>query len=266
MNTGLHQTLLSTNEMIILSVRIVELAEGLGIKDGMIGDLINLIRDKISILKKSSAVERGSEYTAVIHEKDNIRDDAFLGFRDYVKACQTKNDPETKKAAQLIISLIKKYGWTLYNEGYSVQSALMEKLISELEEKEAQNALNKIKALDWYHDMVTAQQDFEASMIEKIDVELKNEQPGLRDAKGGLIKTLTAFISSITSLDELYPGKFTAVITKIKESAAGLATAAKSRKTRDENALEEAEIIEDDIHKENLAGNPVVENHRDEES
>jgi len=112
-------------------------------------------------LEDSIGFEMGSALTIKVVEADDLRDNCFKAFKSYITACSLRNNTEWGVAADTISRIMNKYGMLLYNESYSIESALLDKLILELsQDTEAIKALETLQAGVWFQDLIASQDAF----------------------------------------------------------------------------------------------------------
>lgn len=77
-----------------------------------------------------------SDLTKQLAEKDDARDRAFVGFRDYCNAFIHVPDPVKSAAAEKLTRLIRTVDWSLQNQGYSEHTASQKALYEALKNPE----------------------------------------------------------------------------------------------------------------------------------
>ncbi len=73
------------------------------------------------------------ELTSEVVEADASRDDAFAGMKYYFQACQKSSITEWQDAANLLLTRVRHYGWTMNSASYNEQSTQTLNLLSDFE-------------------------------------------------------------------------------------------------------------------------------------
>ncbi len=233
--------MIASTELSILAKRILDILNDANFEDTFIQKVTTLVENDNSEIKKSLNRDSSSNYTEQLEAKDDERDDCFMGFRDYVKASMSRRKYGVKEAAEKLIKLIKKHGWTLYDSGYSEQSAKMELLIQDLKTEEAVNAILKIGGGMWYEDLANSHNEFEELYNKKLEEKTGEEIQLIRKAKRNLGRHLSILVDSLNILEEVTPNITNAISEPIDEAIKDVMATARARKTRKENNTEETE-------------------------
>jgi hypothetical protein len=170
--------------------------------------------------------------TMAKEEDDNTRDSRFLGFRCIAEAFTYHWDEEKKDAANELIEIIRRHGWSLHNEGYTVESATMNSLIQELKKEPASGYIEKTETQEWLQQLINAQSAFEKTSqeSEKLDAQ---EKPLITSGKKALYKDLMATLNFIESQAEFNPSDdLSLLINNINQVIINITTSAKARNTR----------------------------------
>lgn len=199
-------------------------------------EITDLLKKDIAAVNDSMDVAVPSDITALLLKKDEQRDDAFVAFRDFVKASQKRANPAIQKAAGNIAELIKSHGWTLYRLGYTEQSAKAAALIQNLEKEKYGEALKTLGAESWFEAVVETQNSFEEVYHQKLEDSAENKLPsGLKEKRDNVSNRLIFLSESLRYLDLLRPDKYKNDLQKLNEAIAAVMTTAKARRTRQEN-------------------------------
>lgn len=76
---------------------------------------------------------KGSIYTGMMSDADELRDDAFLALRNLVVAYTYYPDETLKSHAERLEQAIRTHGWTIQRLGLTQQTAVLSNLIGDLE-------------------------------------------------------------------------------------------------------------------------------------
>ena len=170
--------------------------------------------------------------TVVKEESDGTRDLRFLGFRTFTEALTYHWDEEKRKAATELAEIIRRHGWSLHNEGYTIQSAGINALTNELQKEPAASLIQKTETQEWLNQLITAQTAFETTSNESDELDAK-EKPLITSGRKALYKDLSATLSFIESQAEFNPSDdLNRLIDNINQIITGIAASAKARNTR----------------------------------
>ena len=230
-NLAIH--LLNTEECCTLSERLLSIFKTDLPKDSAVKKVLPFLEKLDDDLKAIMAKISNTEDTENIAEKDKARDIAFILFRDYCKAFTNMPDPAQAAAAAKLADLIRKLGWTLYTEGYTEQTALLNGLFEALEEPEYTGAAVTIKAESLVANLKSAHAAFEAAVALKAQTRAsQNDIPligGCKQRMGRYLKPLLYYIELMTDVD---PKNFANANAKITEVTEAIMTVARARETR----------------------------------
>jgi hypothetical protein len=227
--------LLNTEETFTTSTRITTVIEEDLNGDPFIDKIVPIIRAYSSKLSTVLGRTTDQYYTRQLEKDDDAQDSAFIGLRDYCKAFMNAPEEDMKEAAIKLVELFKAKGWSLWSEGYTVQSAKQHSLISELEKEEYQNALKTILGLSWFENLKTKSEAFEKTNQEKIDAEAGKESPLVGETKKTIIKYLEPLLSYVNIMAEMNEVDFELASKKIDDIITNAMALAKARKTRKNN-------------------------------
>lgn len=188
---------------------------------------------------------RSSQFTLWLHERDHRRDESFVAFRNYMEACTHRKDEALATAADKMCRIIRGHGWSLHAKGVKVQSAKMASLIKELELDENKALITTLTADTWYKDLVDdnaaynkLNEDRAKAKGNQVDYDTEEVYKALRFACEELFDTIEV-------LNRISPnGKYVEIANFINGCTQKYMTAARTRRTKSENAnstLEENE-------------------------
>lgn len=235
----LHTSFMLPAELISTTDSILTILQPVTTEESFLQKLHDTLLQDIKELQSVLGRERGSETTQQLLEKDEFRDSNYVAFRDYVKACTKRPQAEVAQAAELIIAIIRKQGWTLYALSYPQESAALRMLFDDLSTPEATAAIQTIGAETWLNDLKNAQAAFDEMYQTKISTAQAEDFPLLRDAKTKLGRDLAALLESVRILTAMgNEDVFGPVVSKINEVIRDIMTTVRARKTREKNESE----------------------------
>lgn len=231
-------SILSHEELLTISTSMSHVLSPLLKTDAYLGQLNAIIKKVVKDLSVALGKDMTSDWTELVKAKDIKRDRAFIGFRDFVKACTNSPELEVQVAAGNIIKVINNKGWTLYKEGYASQSARLDSLFEELETEEGRQALVNVKAEDWYNNLKQAHGDFLEGMQGKTEEEAKDDIPWMSKSRRKLYKYLKALLSYLEMQAELVGDQYAEVARQVDEIVGSAMAVARARQTREANENE----------------------------
>ncbi len=173
--------------------------------------------------------------TRKLKQMDKVRDNAFIGFRNYCKTNSYHSDSVIKIAGKRLVALIEHFGWTLYNEGYTSQSAKLISLFEEIDRKTYTDDLNTIDGMTWYERLKTEQANFEQVMKERDNLNITEEIPSLKACRYEISSLLRPLFSYIELKSKLDKGPYKICEEAIDERIVIIMTQFRSRQTRKGN-------------------------------
>jgi hypothetical protein len=141
--------------------------------------------------------EKKNPFTKKIKEADEARDNRFVGFKLYLEACKYDENEEVVKAADELLKEINRHGDRIYRKGYDTQSAIMDTIISILEQEEYFRKIELVMGERWFWSCKYAYLEMKQLQADKIASKLMKPKP-LTITKPVLIdahKDLTNFIN-----------------------------------------------------------------------
>ncbi len=232
MTKTIHTTVISYAELVSLAKRI-----GREVRQHCLGKLIDKALDRIEdlIVKLEQAMGKdlSSEFTAMLDQKDQARDAAFILLRDLVALMSKRiSQPALAQAGQLLDAIFEERDTTLYTLGYTGQTAALELLFQDLDKPEAQQALEKLDALSWYDELKAAQLSFEETMHEKAKVDAGENPPLLKQSKTELGIELNDLIVHIRFCARLEEAGYAELAAVLDQHITDMHSEARARRTR----------------------------------
>lgn len=182
-----------------------------------------------------------SQFTQKLREKDHRRDESFVAFRNLMEANTHRGNEVVSTAATGICGIIRTHGWSLYAGGQKRQSGKMASLIQELDTEENQATISSLKALSWYKEMVDDNQDYAMVLEEKAKAEASEVDYDTQNVYKTLRISCEHLFESITVLNRIAAdAKYTEIANFCNECTQKYMAAARSRKTKNENADKES--------------------------
>jgi len=165
-----------------------------------------------------------------------------VGFRTYVEAASYRTIPEWNTAADKILEVIRRHGWTAYGFGYKAETAAITNIISEIRNK-CVSELDLIGANEWLSELEASQQDFDTVAHQSI-TDLPTGEPTIWEIRPQLTNSLKSLFSMISLLNFGTPNEELASLeTALNELIIGSMATVKATGTRAENLKKEDKPI-----------------------
>ncbi len=229
---------LTHNELLTLSNRIVLALEAApGINTGVLATILALLKTAYEKFLRLVNRNKKSSYSDLLKEKDTNRDDAFRALRDVILGFSRRLNDAYRKSARFLLEIFTRNGWTIYQDGYQDESAELNQLISELEGKDAADAIAALQLIEMFNELKTSQQDFEDAYQNKASDESKEEHAVMGDVRQELIESLSGLLERIDSDAKYAPNadEYTVLIATLNNIITETGTILKARITRGSN-------------------------------
>jgi len=244
--------LLSSEEFHLLVKGIIDAINKSNIDPALKTKLINKLNENylnfVNILDRL----RKNPLTTKVHFSDGIRDARFLCFRNYVESQLYHWEIANAEAAQLLVEVIQRHGWSLHTGGFTGQTSACNAMLAELKGEKTQEAIEIIKAAEYLQQVESSERDFEILMQER-DEQNAKEKPQLINTRKQLYKDLVVVIQSIENLIELNLDEDISALKELNKNVdqiiLTITSMARARKTRKK---EDAEVeVDENIEQDN---------------
>ncbi len=140
-------------------------------------------------------------YTVRLGIADDLRDGVYVGGRNVIEGfTHWTFDNAKKEAADRLIEVIYRNGWSLQAYGYSKQSSAMNSLINEYRKPELQADLATVGLQNWFAELVKSQEAFETVFNQKAGAQNNKESVEKKEAQIPVnedIEKLVTYLNSI---------------------------------------------------------------------
>jgi len=187
------------------------------------------------------ALERESKnpYIKVQSDKDKIRVDAFMTFRNYCESATTRRKPGVSEAALVIEAVIRKHNWSIKRSGLKARTAEITNITSEITTKYAAE-LATIGGTELLHELMDAQTDFELAAQQVVKSDSESNEPTVAETRPELTAALKAMFQYISLQEIAAPSaEVTALIASLNELITAALSSVKATDTREENKKKE---------------------------
>lgn len=184
--------------------------------------------------------ERKSEYTARLAAADEVRDRAYLALRYYLVACSYASVDGYSTAATTLMSIFKRLGWSMQNEGYQTESSRLGNLIAELQQDGNAALLTTVQGTAWFERLVTAANAFETVYQQKLTSEAADDSTSAYRLRSVLQEQLEISLSWLdVQLQFNKSEELSVLIGQVDELISNTMTTARASATRKSSEDEE---------------------------
>jgi len=194
---------LKIEELISLSESIIKIIKNFELDKLQLTQFFNELKKAHQDLEKKNEHYEQSAISENMQFADDNRDNAFVAFRDYIKACNSRLKTDWEAPSQKLLNIIHETGWSLQTEKHKNQTEHLSKLIQKIEHSiEYKDAISHLKANEWFSELLMSHITFErladehlTDKLEEISDEVKRSVNNLRKAVIELNKYLETLYS-----------------------------------------------------------------------
>lgn len=210
----------------VINAVLVPLAENVYVQS-----LCTSLKNANTNLEKAMGRALTSEFTPLLIEKDKIRDDVFIGLRNFVSSFVRSQNSAKKQAALYLWNIFENIGLTIYRHAYAIETADINSLITYLKEPQATAALVTLGGTEWLDQLIAAQNDFEAVHKDKVDTESAINYTLALESKATITHYLGALINFVGTNSEYEKAAFNPLKLQIDTISAEVLAQARTRIT-----------------------------------
>jgi len=203
--------------------------------DSYVSGLCQKLNGGLTGMEKAMGKNLKSDYTNLLIDKDNRRDNGFLGLRSFINSQLHSPNSEKAAAANKLAKLLGANGYSIHRLGYVDETAKLNTLISVFKKPENTALLTIIMADEWFTELINSQEDFENTYNSKISNESGMNFPLLKESKNIIVQYLRPLLTYVESNSWLNEEKYVSVEVKVDEIIKDIVTIARNRITRSEN-------------------------------
>lgn len=189
-----------------------------------------------------SALERESKNPITKQQaaKSEVCSDAFVALRSYCESASARRKEGWNSAAETLLSVIRKHGWSAHHMGYKAKSGALNNIISEIRTKYP-TELALIVAGELLDEVSDAQVDFETTAKQFVEVASNNNEPTVVETRPELIVALRALFQFVGLQQIAAPStNLTALMATLNELIVSSLSTVKASDTRAENSKKNA--------------------------
>lgn len=227
-------SLIPSDEFLTFGTRVVALFDGKVTVGSPIEIFVKAAKQNLTAFSDSFMHNDRNPYTEKLVIADAFRDDEYYAFRYYIQACSFCSLEGWSEAGKKIIAVFRKHGWRAAHMGYKAETAALINISAEIHEK-FQTELTFIKGEEWLTRMETAQQRFEALMLNNVEA-ISDDTPTVTSTRPKLTSALRALLGYLSFQNEVASTpELTDYITKINDLIVLTLSTVKANETRQEN-------------------------------
>ena len=246
-------SLLNAEECLALNERLLNVLQSDLKQDTVVNKVVpHLIDLSTNLSNLLSRAGNTSDITDQLAEKNKIRDDAFISFRDYCVVFTHVPVPKQVAAAEKLVALVRRIDWRLYAQGYTEQTSSQKSLLKALAEPEYAEAVTTIKATNWINYMKTSNDDFERVLALKNEFMARKKGLTLVECRRKMLTYLKPLLGYLKLMNTIDPNSYEDAMALIDEAIEYVSAIAKSRQTRKEHQqVEEEDSSETTVSEDN---------------
>ncbi len=236
MITSVNYSLFPGDELLTFGLRAINAVDAKKLQLPSVVPYLNNTTVKCSTFK--SALERESKNPVIKVQatKSKVCDDAFIALRKYFESASARRKEGWSVAAETLLSVIRKYGWSAQLLGYKAKSAALNNIVSEIRTKYP-TELALIVGGELLDEVNDALVDFEATAKQVVEVAASNNEPTVVETRPELVVALRSMFQFVGLQQIAAPSDdLTALINTLNELIVTSLSTLKASDTRAENS------------------------------
>lgn len=241
MISSVNYSLFPGDELLTFARRSIAAVDAKKLQLPSVVPYLNGATTKCNMFQRALERESKNPVTKLQAAKAEVCNDAFIAFRTYCESASARRKEGWSNAANTLLSLIRKHGWSAQHLGYKAKSGVLNNIVSEIRTKyPAELAL--IDAGELLDELEAAELDFEATAKQFVDVAAATNEPTVMETRPELIVALRAMLQFIGLQQIATPGDdLTALINALNELITTSLSTVRASDTRAENSKKAAE-------------------------
>ena len=242
-NLSFHS--LRRNEHYTFGTRVLGILQGYDLEALQLKPINGRISASVMELDEALVKANTKLLTKTVGGADKNRDNGFLAIRYVLVGYSKRLNPQWNEAANLLLEVIRSYGWSLHLENNATETSLLENMISDFETKPKLKAAVELLGLgDMLAELKQSQADFEGTVQARTEEKASISEVKTIDACAKVRKSCELLFQYINMTQELNPNDDFASLTRlINEVIDEFNTSIKLRKSKpskdDESSSEE---------------------------
>lgn len=240
MITGVNYSLFPGAELLTFGMRAISAVDAKKLQIPSVVPYLNNTTTKCSAFQNALERESKNPITKLQAAKAEVCNDAFIAYRSFCESASARRKEGWSTAAESLISVIRKHGWSAQHLGYKAKSAALNNIVTETRTKyPAELALiNAGELLDEVND---AEVDFEATAKQFVEVAAASNEPTVMETRPELVVALRAMFQFVGLQQIAAPSTdLTSLIATLNELIVNSLSTIKASDTRAENIKKNA--------------------------
>ena len=235
MITNVNYSLLPGDELLTFGLRAINAVDAKKLQLPSVVPYLNNASVKCSGFKSAQERESKNPVTKLQEAKAGVCNDTFIAMRKYFESASARRKEGWSVAAESLLSVIRKHGWSAQHLGYKAKSGVLNNIVSEIRTKyPAELAL--IAGGELLDEVNDALVDFEATAHQVVEVAASNNEPTVAETRPELEGALRAMFQFIGLQQIAAPSDdLTALIATLNELIVTSLSTVKASDTRAEN-------------------------------
>jgi hypothetical protein len=235
MITNVNYSLFPADELLTFAKRAIAAADEKKLQLPSIVPYLNNASAKCDAFQSAQERESKNPVTKLQAAKAEVCNDAFIALRKNCESASARRKEGWSTAAETLLSVIRKHGWSAQHLGYKAKSAVLNNIVSEIRTKyPAELAL--IAGGELLDEVNDALVDFEATAKQFVDVAAATNEPTVMETRPELIVALRAMLQFIGLQQIAAPSDdLTALINALNELIVSSLSTVRASDTRAEN-------------------------------
>lgn len=197
MIANVNLALFPSNELLTFAKGTISLATAKRAQLPVIAPFLDNVTQKCDNFRNALERESKNPLIKLQSEKNDDLSDSFIAFRKQCESASTRRREGWSEAAEALLAVIRKHGWSAHNMGYKAKIAVITKITSEIRAKYPAE-LAMIMGLEWLEELEMAETAFEAVAKQVVEVASANHEPVVADTRPELIAALKALFQTVS--------------------------------------------------------------------
>ena len=190
---------------------------------------------KCNAFKSAQERESKNPVTILLAGKAGVCNDSFIAMRKYFESASARRKEGWSAAAESLLSVIRKHGWSAQILGYKAKTGVLNNIITEIRTKYP-TQLALIGGEELLDEVSDALVDFEATAKQVVDVAASNNEPTVAETRPELIVAIRSMFQFVGLQEIAAPSRdLTALIEELNELIVTSLSTVRASDTRTEN-------------------------------
>ncbi len=190
---------------------------------------------KCNAFKGAQERESKNPVTILLSGKAGVCNDSFIAMRKYFESASARRKEGWGTAAESLLSVIRKHGWSAQILGYKAKTGVLNNIITEIRTKYP-TQLALIGGEELLDEVSDALVDFETTAKQVVDVAAGNNEPTVAETRPELIVAIRSMFQFVGLQEIAEPSRnLTALIKELNELIVTSLSTLRASDTRAEN-------------------------------